>query len=359
MRKTNFFSMTALICLLTLGVSCSKDDTGVPPNDDSENPSDETGFTLTIPAMPAFSDNWYGTNQENDERPYVGWEKFDRIFIGSIDETIEDNTSLQTLIEKGKFTGFICNSVNDDGTATFVGENIPENANIAVYAGQPESVFKVTKTIGEANHLAFAASCNGVSPNTKSPYEHLKKNDFLVAGFDYEKKSIVFGKENYEGKAFGRAYALSKFVLTLPDGVSGTLGKFESIIINEDEHPVKLSSWGLIMPYNLNSETGIAETQYMTGDFVVDCSNLSMDGNRVTFYSLIGPQNISGKKLNFSLRVGNNIYISNELQIPIDIVPDMAISLDVEFLRESEAQEENVGGNSNVQDFEDWVQWGM
>ena len=37
----------------------------------------------------------------------------------------------------------------------------------------------------------------------------------------------------------------------------------------------------------------------------------------------------------------------------------MAISLDVEFLRESEAQEENVGGNSNVQDFEDWVQWGM
>ena len=51
MRKTNFFSMTALICLFTLGVSCSKDDTGVPPNDDSENPSDETGFTLTIPAL--------------------------------------------------------------------------------------------------------------------------------------------------------------------------------------------------------------------------------------------------------------------------------------------------------------------
>lgn len=362
MKMTRFLSVSILALLLVLGVSCSEDNSKIPSKDDTENPSDggsdnssEDEITINVPAMPGFGAAWSRVEIDVD-KPSVKWKVNDNIYIGSLNEDIEDYTSLQTLIEKGIFTVFTCNVVNEDGSAIFKGKSIPENANLAIYAGQPSYVIKtVCQDAGNAN-LALTASCIAEAPKGDTDFTHILENDLLIAGFDKENNSLIFGKENFSNEAFGRTFAIGKFVLTLPAGATGDLGDFVSIK-GKDATEAQLTCSTSIMPYNLDSNTGLAKTKDSDGVFVIDCSNLSLknDGayKTVTFYSLIGQQQISGKKLNFSFKVGNITYNST-LDANMNISsPNMAIQFNLNF----EGEAEKVEGDSNMQDFNDWTEW--
>lgn len=363
MNVNIFFSVALTLCFLVFGVSCSKDETGVPEKSGTENQnpdgsSEDGKISISVTAIPGFGDAWSRADIGDDgSKPSIEWKIEDVIYIGSIDETVEDNTSLRTLIDNGMFSTFTCSEVNEDGTAVFNGDKIPENANMAVYTGHPEYVIKSVITEGENKHIVLKTSAITSIPKGDDNFSHLSENDLLVAGFDSESKSLVLGSGNYSNQAFSRVFALGKFVLTLPPTTSGILGELISMKAESDSE-AQLTCNAAVMPYNLNSTTGLASVKESDGVYVVDCSNLSLVDNgtnkTVTFYSLIGQQELSGKTLKFSLNIGGVTYNST-LQASVDISsPNMAILFNLAFEGKAEEVE---GNNSYIQDFADWKEW--
>lgn len=364
MKVNKIINLTMILCLFLLGVSCSKEETGVPEKNGTENQgpngSPEDGnIAISAPAIPGFGDAWSRTDIGDDgDKPSLKWEVDDVIYIGSIDETVEDNTSLQTLIDNGIFSTFTCSEVKDDGSAIFKGDKIPENANLAVYSGNPRYVFKSVVTEGENTHIVLKTSCITSSPNGDDIFSHIKDNDFLVAGFDSENKTLILGSGDYSNQAFGRVFALGKFVITLPSVATGAIGEFISVIA-ENEEEAQLVCNGYVMPYTLNSSTGLAMVKDSDGYFSIDCSDLSLVDNGVnktlTFYSLIGQQELSGKTLKFSLNIGGVTYVST-LEANLNISsPNMAIQFNLNFSGKAEEVGED---SSNMQDFDNWTEWG-
>lgn len=294
MNFRSLFIVSTLISTLSMGTSCSKENL---------KDSDENVITLTVPAMTGFDDGTPTRTIFDVEgtKPSVGWKEGDKIYIGTANNTTEDiGQSLQYLTEGGKFSVFNCTSVAGNGSATFTGTSIPEGADIAVYTMHPENVIKKY----ESNQIVFDAPCTTVAPKANGNVEHLGENDLLVASFDYETKSFKFGTGSYSKTAFQRVFGLGHFILTLPEGASGTLGDFKCLSTGIDG----FSSQSRVQLYILDG-TGLPKITTSYTNFVVDCSHLTIKDNKVEFYSLLGI-NGSGKERNvqFSIEVGGITY---------------------------------------------------
>ena len=309
MRIINFINIATVLCMLTFGVSCTKDNSVIESSDEL--------ITLDVPAMPEFSDDAQSriVFADDGKRPSVSWKEGDLIHIGSIKE-IPDNTTLKEMIVDGSFATFRCVTIDEeDGTATFIGTNIPENADIAIYSMHPENVTKVTAKSGGISTPALDAFGAAVSPKKDDCFQHLSENDFLVAGFDSQSKSFKLGTEGTlnENKSFARVFSIGKFVLKLPDGTSGNLGHFKSDPTDKDNGVFSLSPNGRILPYIPHKNTGLCTPSELYGKLDIDCSNLQIeeiDGKKtVIFYSFIGySNNTKDKTLGFSLQVGDKTY---------------------------------------------------
>lgn len=294
MNFRSLFIVSTLISALSMGTSCSKENL---------KDSDENVITLTVPAMTGFDDDTPTRTIFDVEgtKPSVGWKEGDKIYIGTAkDETVDINSSLKDLTDARKFSVFNCTSVADNGSATFTGTSIPEGADIAVYTMHPENVIKRY----ESSQIVFDAPCTTVAPNANGNVEHLGENDLLVASFDYDTKSFEFGTGTYSKTAFQRVFGLGHFILTLPEGASGPLGDFKCLSTGING----FSSQSRVQLYKLDS-TGLPNITVSYTDFVVDCSQLTIENNKVEFYSLLGI-NGSGadKNVQFSIEVGGVTY---------------------------------------------------
>lgn len=321
MNLRKIFSIATLMGVVILGTSCGKDNLG--------NDSDESVIALTVPAMPGFGDDAQSRTifEDNGTRPSVKWEVGDPIYIGSTtkDDT-ENKKTLKALTEEQKFSEFKCTEVNADGTAIFKGTFIPDGADIALYTKHPELV---TKTY-DKEQAAFDAPCTTATPKGNKSLDHLGENDLLVASFDSETKSFKMGTGSYKNKAFGRVFGLSKFVLTLPEGTVGELGKFRCLTTGT----AKLSSKGRVQIYKLHTNTGLPSLWGISGDYIIDCKNLKIENNKIEFYSLLGNGNISGKTLNFSLEVGEKTYYAT-VTAGANITQALAVVINLNFTEQS------------------------
>lgn len=287
---TKFFSLAILVGMFAMGTSCSKDE--------AMDTNAGEMITLSVPAMPGFGDVQSRTVfEDNGTKPIVKWVKGDQIYLGSIKD-VDDNTKLESLIVSGEFTTFKCVAVNEStGAATFQGTSIPEDADMAVYSKNTGNVVKIT----DKNANALSCDATNIAPKSNGDLTHLADNDLLVAAFDNETKTFKASNvDGYIGDVFARIFGLYKFELTLPDGVTGDLGNLTLSMV---------STTGVAKPYNIDVKTGLPSASGIGSEYKVDCSNLSLDGNKLVCYAFAARKsNLKNETLKLNLKVGDNTY---------------------------------------------------
>lgn len=291
MKMTKFFSVAALVGMLAMSASCSKDE--------AIETQDGEIITLSVPAMPGFDGDAQSRTvfTDNETEPTVKWEKNDIIYLGSIKD-VEDGTTLQALITSNEFTAFTCTAVDETtGAATFQGTSIPTDADMAVYSRIPD---KVTISV-TVDAIALNCPATAVAPKSNDDLTHLAENDLLVAGFDTTSKTFTTSDvKGYQGKAFARVFGLYKFELTLPTNTSGTLG---NLTLTE------VSFTGVSKPYTKDDKTGLPAASGTGSGYKVDCSNLTLQDNVLTCYALAARKsNLKNKTLKLNLKVGEKNY---------------------------------------------------
>lgn len=293
MKILNLYTVVSLFIVLVGSVSCTKEKEILAQN--------EEYITLNARAMSGFGDDIQSRTVfiDDDKIPVVKWELGDEIYLGSI-RGVPDDTSLSTLISDGKFSIFRCVDVNNStGEATFRGTSIPENADMAVYTKIPEQVKKITN--GKAG--LSCPTCY-VSPKNNGDLTHLSDNDMLVSQY-------VPGKP----LNFYRVMWLGKFVITLPEGASGELGK---LVV---EGPRNL---GIALPYTIKPNGAIQMNGGGDEKIEVDCKNLTLDDNNtVVVYSLLGKIGVNFG-VQFSLEIGGKLYSKNLGEIGKPAEPNLA-----------------------------------
>lgn len=253
MKIKNIFKTLAMMALV-LFASCSKEEI---------NDSQNNGLiTLTVPAIQGFGDENVQSRTVfdlNGEIPKVAWEVGDIIYIGYINTDKGGGLggkSLTYLKEEGLITEFKCMSVDEDtNIATFEGSSIVENANIAIYTKIPEKVTVYYKGTDQ-----YGLKCNVNEVPISVDNSHLAGNDLLVSVFNTTDKKLNFK----------RVFGLVKFEFTFPEAVSGS-GTFSC-------DQLKLTGTA-----NIEIATGKIGT---ANDGSLSISDISVNGNSITFYSL-------------------------------------------------------------------------
>lgn len=304
MNLKKIFSFATLMSVVILGASCSKDNL--------VNDSDESVITLKVPAMPGFGDDAHSRTifEDNGIKPIVKWKVGDPIYIGTVKD-VADKTLFSALVEQGKFAEFKCTKVNEDGTALFEGTAIPTDADIAVYTKHLDKTMKWNQTVDGNKVPSIDNPCITTAPKANDNLEHLAENDLLLALFDSENKTF----KEIEGVTFCRVHPLAKFIMNFPEGINGKLGYFLSVKGSGENS--QLSMKGRVLPYNMDKNTNLPTVWGVSSgpdlDFKIDCSNLTIENNTVTLYSLFGCTNtqFKGKNLTFTMEVGDKTYTAS------------------------------------------------
>lgn len=280
MKTRHLLRIMAILAMIVICASCSDKEMIIPQNGEK--------ITLTVPAMQAFGDDTPQSRTVFDvdgTAPKVRWLIGDTIYIGRMESGIANATPLRQLINEGRFTVFVCKSVdNATNTATFEGTSIVRNANIAVYTQIPDKVSTSQK--GEY----FGLQCRVNEVPICDDLSYLAKNDLLVSTFNVSDKKLKFG----------RVFGLVRFEFTLPEEIHGT-GVFSC---------EQLRLMG--RAYSQLTDDGYFKVDNKS-EPDLSISGISVNGNFVAFYSLVPSIKIEAETpVTYTFEMGEKKYYATK-----------------------------------------------
>lgn len=280
MKTKHFLRIATIIAIIVIGSSCSDEEIII--RQDGEK------ITLSVPAIQTLGDEAPQSRTVFDVEgtaPKVRWLTGDTIYIGRMESGTTNATPLRQLINEGRFTAFVCTSVDDKtNTATFEGTSIVGNSNIAVYTQIPDKV----STSQKGDYFGLQCKVNEVPICDDLSY--LAKNDLLVSAFNMSDKKLKFG----------RVFGLVRFEFTLPEEVQGT-GVFSC-------EQLKLMG----RAYSQLTEDGYFKVDNKS-EPNLSISGISVKGKSLRFYSLVPSINISANTtVTYTLEVGEKKYYATK-----------------------------------------------
>lgn len=296
--KTMHFLILAI--MVVIATSCS--------DKEIMNSHDGERITLSVQAIqPLGSDSLHSRTvfDVGGTAPKVKWVTGDTIYIGQMETGIANSTSLQQLINDGRLTAFVCKSVDDKtNIATFEGNTIPQNANIAVYTQIPD---KVTKTQKGEN---FALQCKVNEVQVCDDLSYLSRNDLLVSTFNISDKKLKFG----------RVFGLVRFEFTFPEYVQGYA----------DFSCEQLKLIG--RAYNQLTDDGYFKVDHKS-EPNLSVKGIPVNGKSVTFYSLVPSIRIKeNTPVIYTLDIGEKKYCATkEYDNDVSIAGNSAVIIKAEM----------------------------